>query len=216
MKKLIILLSISLLLCGCEVNYNLDFTDDTLTEDITVSLDKSRYSIENFEELKNYNFFAINDILNPLEYEKEFKEESHNYIGNYKYKYFIFNYNSSNILSTCYDVHSFINDENQYILTTSNVFKCMPFEYMDVDKITITLTTNHKVIDNNADKISGDKYIWEITNENKENKPIKIIFDKEKEDKNDINYIIVLLVIFGTTGIIAFILWRIYKKNDEI
>ena len=214
MKKIFIPILL-LFLWGCEAKYTIHFSNDKIKENITVTLDKTKYTTDDFEQLKNTSFFAIQDPLDSKSYQTNFKETKKAYIGIFEYEYTSSEYNRSNILNTCYDVHSLVQDEDEYILTTSNIVKCMPFEYVDIDKITIVLKTDYKVIESNADKKKKNQYIWEITNENKENKPIRIIFDRNQKTTN-VSYLIVLACIVIPIGIGALILWLIYKKNDEI
>ena len=184
-KYLIVLyILISFIVSGCTVDYNLDFTDYELKETININLDSIENNEKNIESMRysaEYESAAIsmNGIIKRYNFTENQNKDS--YIGTFEYNYSIEDFNKAHLIRSCYDSFNFVKTEKGYQFVTSNVFKCGTYSYMPVDKYIFTVTTNHKVIESNADKIEKNKYIWEIdTNgEVNINKPIKIVFSNE-------------------------------------
>ena len=98
---------------------------------------------------------------------------------------------------------------------------------MMVDKYTITITTNHKVIESNADQVDKNKYIWVIENNNDSvniNKPIKIVFSNEttlEQLSNDLasNSKIITFAVIGIISCAIIIVTIVFviksKKNGN-
>ena len=98
-------------------------------------------------------------------------------------------------------------------------------KYSIIDDVNINVTTGYKVLENNADKVDGNTYTWNITKSNK--KGIKLTLDttvdeiqeeekqKEKLNKNLIFIIIGTLVLFafGTVLFVFIKSIRIIKFN---
>lgn len=184
-KILIILITIfSFLITGCTVDYNLNFNDSELNEVININLNYSEKNEENIEKMKysaEYEAFAISKQRTQKLYEFNEKKEKDKYIGSFSYNYSTSEFNDAHLIRQCYDSFNFVKTDNGYQLITSDTFRCGSYSYMMVDKYTITITTNHKVIDSNADEIDKNKYIWVIEPNGKVNikKPIKITFSNE-------------------------------------
>lgn len=219
--KLFLSLLIVLLLSGCTVEYNLSFVNKQLNEEINVSLSGPDYQVNNVESLKNYKLLAISQGLDQIAYNSSYKDTGSEFIANYKYTYSINNFNKNNIIRQCYDSFSLTQDDDYYLLVTNNTFKCLAVtDYTFVDSYKIRITTNHKVVEHNADEVKGDTYIWNITNSNNDvdvTKPINIKFSKELIQESPFKQlskvIIPLLIILLIGGILLFIVNK--SKNKD-
>lgn len=200
----------TLFLTGCTVEYNLTFKDNVLTENIDINASDSSLSLDEIKQMLEDQMPT--EGSNSDFYEVDVKK---NKIIELTNDYNIVTYKDSPILSQCYTAYNFIQADEYYDLTTSQTFRCNPFDYMVIDEIKIKIKTNHKVISHNADEVKGNTYIWKITTENANYKPIKIRFSKEKEQSS------LGLIILGITAIIAIIIVSIVlmvkkSKNNEI
>lgn len=210
MKKkmlLILVMLVPFFLTGCTVDYNLTFNDSELNEVININLDETENNKENIEKMEysaQYEALAISKQRNQKLYQFTGKQNNGKYIGSFSYNYSTSEFNDAHLIRQCYDSFNFVKTEKGYQLVTSDLFRCGSYSYMMVDRYTITITTNHKVIESNADQVDKNKYIWVIdTNgEVNINKPIKIIFSNEtimEQLSNDLlnNSKIITFIVIG-------------------
>ena len=69
------------------------------------------------------------------------------------------------------------------------------------------------VLDNNADEINGNNYVWEINEENYYDKPIYIQIDKRSFNVEDLILIISIIVGILLLALVIFIIMRFRYKN---
>ena len=102
----------------------------------------------------------------------------------------------------------------------------MSLYYYFADNVNIEIKTNHVVIENNADQVVDNTYIWNINNENADSKKIYIKFGEVNErnffekildfiKENKTMVIIVGIVVLGGTVTVIYIV-IVSKKNNEI
>lgn len=219
--SLIICLMSILLFTGCSVEYNLEFKDGQVIEDLNIKEIKGNYKEDNFTPR-----YAI-----PSEkaiYSKSFSNGN----LNYNYKYNFSNFYKSSILNNCYNAHSFINEDDGYLFQTGSEFKCLPYQegdnvIYDYDKLTVKIKVDSEVIKSNADEVSNGVYKWYITKKNYKNKPISIKFKrKEKEEiikpgkreekKKDKSLYIFIGFFIIVGGIILVIINILKNKNNQL
>lgn len=257
-KKLFFLISI-FLLTGCDVNYNLVISEKKFNETITIIEDDSTKwnsnIVEDIDEtyknkidwLENYPVYVFKkanvdpenefNIIDGVKYYKKEKKITGNQYGiNLITNGTIKEINDLRSLGYCYEFATVINNNDEYILSTSFKNNCFD-TYQLLEEININITTDMKVTSNNADSVSGNKYTWKITRANYNNKSISLamqsindydqekneIDDKEnnkdneieKNNKNDYTMyifcgILILLILLG-----YFIFQKIKKKNES-
>lgn len=109
----------------------------------------------------------------------------------------------------CYDKFNVTEDaeNNNLTISTSGENKCFSM-YPNLDKITVKLKTNHKVVDSTADNVNMHTYTWNLTRENSQNKPLQITLKK-----NDyvFNYDNRIVKIIGFAIVISISLVIFYK-----
>lgn len=222
LKKCLIISLFIVFLTGCEVDYKLEFNGDNLVENTSIILD-STHSQSDIEYLKKQTPFAIYDGLGTKEYNITFEEFNDSFKSNYNAEYFVSEYNRSNIINQCYDAVSFIAMDDGYMLSTSDEFLCMTYEYEKVDAVNVEITTNHKVIENNADNVENGVYTWKIDSSNAHNKPIKIVFGEVEVHKSfwdiikEMDILHLFLIVTALLGGIAILIINaINKKNNRI
>lgn len=210
MKKTIILILTILFLCGCEAKYNIKIYEDKINEEIliyekTAILDK--YDDEDkvlFEDELNYWELDLDY------YNKERYSENNN--TGYKYKsYFTHDeYEQLTALNRCYAEFNY-QQEPTIKITTSKDFLCLN-EYEELKDFEITIETDYKVINSNADKVDGNKLIWKINKNNHKNKPILLELEKHPEKKKlGIKEILIIILFFG----LIFINLTVLKKDKK-
>ena len=215
--KKILILFILLLLCGCDVKYNIEFKDDKVYENFSILLN-------NNTESNSIKYFNTNDLyvsITPdmIKYKKDVLKENNNTKFNYSYVYDIDSYNNSMALSSCFKGYNVLKEKNYYLVTTSEGLKCMTSDYSTIiDNLDIVIETNHKLIDTNADEVSNNKYIWHV---NKKNYQTKSIMLKVYQKKYVFNYkgemtkkiIIAASIIFVILFSLIYILLKRKKSN---
>lgn len=181
-KIYIICLFILIILCsGCTPEYSIEIKNNKITEKLSISNISNEYTLQDFP-----NMYSI------LDEEEEYLRTYENNIVNYKYTYNFSNFYKSRIIKYCYNAFNLVKDKDAYLLQTGNEFKCYPLQLSDFDireyeKLTIKIKiTDYEVIENNADEISNDIYIWNINKDNYSSKVISIKFkEKAKEENKD-------------------------------
>ena len=224
MKKLFCITILVLFLTGCDVSYKLEFIDDDLTETITLTIPASEEKAIN--QLKNSSIYAINSSISQQLYNVDYNQGLLNFDARYVYTYSKDSFRHALYANECFDAFSFVQQDNNYVLSTSEGFKCMSLYYYFTDSVNVEIKTNHLVIENNADRVVDNKYIWEIDNENADSKKIYIkfgqvnkknffekILDYIKENKAMV-IVIGIVVLAGTVTVIYIVI--VSKKNNEI
>ena len=222
-RKIVLILSI-VLLTGCQVKYQLNFQDDSLIENITIELPKNEE--KKINDIKKYEAYSVFDNVYQKLYKVDYNEGITKFTANYQYTYNFNEFRHALYIKNCFDAFSFVTNDDSYILSTSEGFKCMFVDYNKVDNVEIIINTNHEIIENNADEEKDGKLIWNINNDNAKEKSIYVkfgsvktlnIFDKMLQfvKNNYLNFIVFggLFLLVTVTIVIIII---IGKKNNEI
>lgn len=234
LKKLI-LVFIILFITGCNAEYNMTIND---IKDIKESLDIIENNKELFDKnteelsgstLKEYletnlkwpTPIYIDSETNPIEptkidgvsyYNKKDISTSTKLGINYSHNFNMDDYSNSNIMNTCYNYdYKIIN--NVFTFKTTSEFRCFE-KYPLLEKVTFNLNTKCHVINNNADSIEKNKYIWNITKENKKSISFSIDCSEKKEIKLPFAIVVPIYILLVGLGIL--ILKISYKFNNKI
>lgn len=216
MKKIIFLLII-LLLTGCSANFNVEIKQNTIEQNI-------------FIQANNYELDGT--LLNTIAKNVYIDKQDTTVLGRFRLlnnkndnplnafvSYNINDYDYDYSLYICYDNQNITYSNNILKIETSNYFNCFD-KYSILDDVNINVTTGYKVLENNADKVDGNTYTWNISKTNK--KGIKLVLDttvdeieekeikKEKINKNLIFIIIGILVLLGFSTVIY-----VYIKSNK-
>ncbi len=218
MKKIFIIFTI-LLLCGCSATYNLEISNDSFKENVSIFFDKESTEVSNYEDIESDDKITpyINNDYSALVNKKDnYKKkviDGDNYtnvILDYKYNEKTFE--NSNLLNNCFENFSFVNKKT-YLIKTSGMFYCL---YEDQDEVTINIKTNNKVLQSNETSKTGNVYTWKINSSNVNN--TDIVFEVEKGfpmKKFLIYFAIVSLSAFIIIVLLTLILNK-RKRNNEI
>lgn len=220
MKKLkfLILFLLIVFLTGCDVTYNLEITEDTITESASFLLPNTPENFSITEQyLKSKRRAYMDESKTTHYYEQKQIQDEDNVGINLKYIYPADKISDSSLINYCYDGSYITRNEDEIIINTKERISCL---YMDdntnFDSLTINIKTDLEVAENNADKVNGNVYSWVITKENYNNHPInmKILF---KSNNNIIDYfvLIILIGIALVIGLIVYFIVKVKQKNSN-
>ena len=223
--KLILLLIFSFLLCGCSATYRLNINKDgTVDEKITLSESKSNLSsytvsLSDYlnEELTNIkNDGTYSDYLLSVDTNNNdgfgTGERQYSSIDKYKKNSIIINEMFNNILI---DVNgnitkiTFVASDNFKYFEDSSLYDSL------LNEVKIEINLPYKVVNNNADNIDDDVYIWNIK-KGESLKNIEITYDTSVTLLDIVPIEVLILVsIIIIIGIIVFYIYIKYKMNSK-
>ena len=180
--KIIILLAFLILFTGCSatVNYNID---NGISQNMTITLNSSERSsktvynlaLESVERVEKTTEMLSEFTFSDTESYSTLKIQKKSSMSDYKF---------DNALAMCYDTVLFSNANNMLSISTDNIATCFS-NYPMLDELTINLTTDYKVLENNADEVNNNVYTWKITKNNYTNKKIKLRVDYSADGNRD-------------------------------
>ena len=213
-KKLIILISLFVLTTGCDATIDVNIDKENITQKYNIFMNSS--------EISNGTVYkTIEENLLNVEYDSEVLSyfKINNNINNNPLKatrtYEINNYSWDTLIARCYDNQN-ISYENNVLKINASGFNCYD-KYSILNNINLNVTTKYNVLNNNANKVNGNTYIWNISKDNLSNINLEIDFsDKQTNNKT-------ILIILGVTCsliVIGYFSYNIFKykliKNDSI
>ena len=184
--KVICLMLLVLLLCGCSVTYDLDVDDFTEIIEVVPNNDNDRtylnyYGLNDPAMIGDYDFPEDGSRLDGVEY-YSYNRQGDSLLATYKFG--IDNYHLSRAANFCFPSLLFIKEENIRI-NTLNKFECFNQE-PNLDKVTINITVPYDVVYNNADSVNGNIYTWVFEREGSL-KSIDIEYKNPNYNKTDNN-----------------------------
>lgn len=220
MKKIFLLIIAILLLSGCTVEYNVNFTKDLASEKVIMNgVTYETFPVEAYKndqgasedaiEIEGIEYYDITNTTNSTDFTYDFP---------------LARYGESNGANMCYKNVSVIKmDDNNYNMFTSNYNSCINY-YPELEQITINLkfTNDFNITENNADKVENNTYTWIIDRNNYDNKNIEISYSfkeengEESTNKTDSkNNILIILGSFGVLIVVLIIVLNIKNKKYE-
>jgi len=220
MKKYLIIISLLLILTGCESTIKYDFKGDSITSEVTINftLDEYRSYANNYfgndfgEETKevleesinsyrnNMNAFINNDSIKYNE--NYFTINNDNYSAKYTYTYNYVNFNRNNMLNYCFEIFNTYEDDNAYYVNLSGESYCTNSK--------LVITANN-MLNNNSNNISNNTYIWTIKEQNND---IYFAISKKELNTNSFNmYYLIYVLVALILGIILYFLNKKYKRK---
>lgn len=219
-KKLIFMLIISIfILTGCSSEYNLEFSNGKIKENIVVNILDSDIPKQPSSQLyeaddrvtpfiKNdqYPFFGNEDIV----YKKNVEKSGTTTKVTLDYTYTHDEYLNSTVYKSCFDRTEFSTNKRDYELNFSGNFYCLYG-----DELVINIKSNNKVISSNADKVSDNVYTWVINKDNVNDVDIQIKISKTPLYIRTIIYII-LGIVFVVLLVFGFNVYNKIKNKDSV
>lgn len=214
------------MLTGCNTDYTINVNND-LSVDEKASIEETYYYFE-----ENYTYYHSSEVLDLLwdQFSDKYKDNSYTYTHNSSetgiyvkasYKNIDEFVNKNKIYNQFFEKIDYTKKQNQITLETKGEF--YPYNEQDPEKFAIESTKINivvpfKVISNNADQVSGNKYTWYINKDTKDKK-IKITFDTSNSQikKQSKNYYLIIIGIGIFIGIIIlYISYKIKRADNEI
>ncbi len=206
-NKILILSVLLLMVCGCDVEYNINIKDNKVSEKIILP-SNDEYKEENLKENIYY------DVNNKRRYDLKIK--NNNIILTNKKTSFS-ELKNNNLYNFCFSRIETTETKDFYALGTSDDFNCMVYEYQDINEIKIVLNTFNKVTEHNADETKFGKYIWYFDKYNYKNK--RIYFSVKKNDYLWYYRLRGLVIGLGTVLIVivvSAIIVKIFKNRSNL
>ena len=189
LKKIGILVCLLFILSGCTVNYNVTIDENNIKEDINVN-DNITDNRTKEDIISFYNSWypvylydgIIDDYSTKLDdaiyYNKSNiieNGDTYNYTFSYNHK--LKDYPKTTIWSLYLLNNSFITDNNKISISSGKSIQI--FNNSAITNLNINITTNLKVLENNADRINDNTYTWEYNLNNYRSKSVKLVLAKE-------------------------------------
>ena len=215
-KKILLSLIFLFLLTGCTAEYKLDIGKTSIEETISINVDSEKLGTEGIKIIENHNQLVFDD--KEEYYESTFNQTDDNFNVNYNYTYDNNTIESSSFINKCYSENSIVSNENTLTISTEGKFNCYNmYGNEKLENTRIVISTDLEVIDNNADEIEGNNYIWIINENNYYDKPIFIEIDKTETGYNSLFLILPIVIVFAILiGIIVSIVRIRYRKSNEL
>lgn len=218
MKKTFLLLITTILLTGCQSTYEIKFTKDKIEDTIQIYTDNSIVQSATTKQTQDFQNELGNWERGYEYYKREiFATEEitgYKYTYNFDYK----EYDAMSQLRKCYEDFNFSYENNKIKLTTSNKFLCKNY-YQEVDNLTLTITSDYKIINSNANSKSHNTHTWTINKNNYQNMPIEFEIDKNQtynapKEEQEIDILGILSCIIFLLLIIVLIVKRKEKRRN--
>ena len=226
-KKLCLLVVIILMSTGCTCEYNLTIDNNTYKESVNIvgTNNSERNNLNTKIEIpvdkNNYyygdqstNYSSLGDIYN-YSYNNGKLNMSHDFIKS--------EFINSTLASACYKTLTVTNYQGNTVISTSNGAMCFD-NYSEMTNLVINITVDKNVISNNADKVNGNTYTWNLTKDNSSNKAINLVFQNEEgnekeivEDTKNNNKDYTMFIMAGILLIVMLIVYAYVNnlKNDN-
>lgn len=220
MKKNILLLILILILTGCTSEYNINFDNDEIKENIVVTIPDS--SIPIYTEEEREANIAPDDPVTPfiendqypflnneeIKYKKNVDKKGDITTVTLDYTYTHDSFQKARTFKSCFEEPYYEENKDSYTLNFSGNFYCLYG-----DELKINLKTNNEVLENNADEVKGNVYTWIVNRDNYQKLNINIEISKKARVFKPVAMII--LGIIGTILIVGGIVAYIKIKNRE-
>lgn len=204
MKKICILICI-LLCCGCKAKYEINFNGNKINDKLSVSYSKDE------EILRPYApdpLYAVDN--NPYNLKSNTKGDYTDL--KYTYTFNIEQYSKAFIPSSCFSSYNFLETDDKYYFLIDGEFLCSHIAFNYFDSLDIVISTNHVVIDDNADEKKNGKYIWHVSPDDEE-LSLRLITSKAVKKSHSLLYLFGGLSLF-VVGLIFVAINKNRSRNE--
>ena len=199
--KIILIVFITFLVTGCSSNYDLNLDTESIDEKLTLTMSKKEYE-------ENYNTITANKSVfddNSAFYDIEVINNKDIFLVTYSHSYNHEDYFNSLNLNSCFnEINHNINGSVETISLTG--FKCL-----QGDNLRVIVDSKYKIYNSNAHIVNGNKNIWDIDEDNKDNINISFIVDYNKTyfNKDLITSIVLIVVLICLIAIL-------FRRNRKV
>lgn len=198
-KKIILLIGLVFILCGCTAEVNVTITPQRIDETVIISAYPNQYYTK--EQLptafrKYIPAFGNNVIVDTEPDEKEIgvkyynrtdEELSNGYKFKYHYNFSFKDYKNSFALKNGFKSVNIQKDsvERQVLVSTDSGGLLYFNNYPSLLEVRVNITPTYEVLEHNADSVNNGVYSWNLKRD-ANNKGIYLLMsDEVKEDKDD-------------------------------
>ena len=204
MKKLILIICLMFLVTGCDVSYELKINaDETFDEKTTFSFLNQEMTVDDLSV-----YIKTNQPISNSRYEAKYYDSRiyTNGIYNdliYDYVHNINSFRKSTFVDTCYPNMKITESDDEIKIESGKGFRCLnPDNGLITDHVDIAIVSELEVLENNADEVNGNTYLWTVNENNVQDKEVNLVLKRNTKNSTDINY----FLIFGIIGVIIVIL----------
>ena len=230
-KKIYILMMIIILTTGCTCRYDLTIDNNTYKETITLNASTNE-EINDFNRkwaipFDKNNFYSGDSNVDSSYAKSIYKYKMNNNRLTFTHDFSKNDYIDSTAVNVCYKTLSISSYNGSTIISTSNKVDCFG-TYPGLTNIVVNITVDKKVTNNNADRVSGNTYTWNINKNNAQNKGINLTFvndnnqndtttpAKEKSKQSDYTMYIFSGILLIIALFIYFIFNNLKNRDDEM
>ncbi len=208
-KKVVALILMVFMLCGCSAEVNLNITSTDIYEQVNINAyQSSDFTKEQIKQsFRQYVPAFKTDVLVDTEPDKknpgvQYYDRKETDIGNgyayqYSYKFKFNEYRNATSLKEAYKSINIQENKKDKLITLSTdsggLLYFRQYPSLDSVKVNIKLDSKYKVLNHNADYTNGNIYMWSLSRNN--NKNIYLQYDnsadyadsgdKKEEDKKE-------------------------------
>ena len=179
-KRIILLLTLVILLCGCDAEVNLKVSNGRIIEDISVNYYKdgvlSDDQIKSMyrDHMPSYAKDIIVDTEpdvakgNVKYYQKKVKDITNGFNFNYIYSWSYNDYRNSRSLASGFKSYTVTRDthEGTMMISTDSSGVIYFNDYPALNNLTVNIKSDYEVIQSNADSVENNVYTWKFTKNN--------------------------------------------------
>ena len=216
MKKKILLTLVFafLLICltGCSANYTLKYENGVFTETVNVVGDNEDEGHPTYDDIKNNGYKA--DISGLESFVLDPGSSSFDVTLTHELK--DVKLNELKAVSECFTLNTYEETDSSYFLSLYGDFICT-----NLNDSSFILETKEKVIIHNAHKVKENQYIWNLNENDLNDKGIKFQIMKPQESKVKIGSdtmlsteakIVITLIIIGIGAVLFLIVKRVQER----
>lgn len=191
MKRILVILILTVLISGCSVNYEVKIGGSTLKESTTF-IDNQKDTAEINTAMSTYTNVFFHDGFNPFEiiqysnrkyYNKSIVNEG--YGVNFNYVFDFEKYSGSSVANYCFEDLFFGTSGNEYYLDTrKGNFTCFD-KYPELTDVTVKIIIDTEVFEHNASTVAGNEYTWMFNRNNASTASVYIYFLEPKYDPSE-------------------------------
>ena len=199
--KFILIIIFILFLTGCSSNYDLNLDTDSIDEKLTINMTKEEY-MENYDTLiSNKSVFDDNSVF----YDIDIIDNVDNYLVTYSHSYDHEDYFNSLNLNSCF------NEIYHDIYGNQETINLVGFNCLQGDSLRVIVDSKYKIYNSNAHIVNGNKNIWDIDSNNKDNINISFVVDYNKTYFNKDLVLSILLII-----VLICLVAILFKKKKKV
>lgn len=188
-KKILMLIMLVFLLCGCNAKVDIKIDKYTVDETITINDYANVDTTKDMILAKYRKYIPVDSSVIVPDTEPDerisgvkYYTRTYNDVGNgysfvYKYNHNFDEYYTSTGIKSAYK-SSYLNYDrvdNKIIVSTDNSGMILFDQYKDLSSVKVNISSDYEVIDSNADYHNGDVYTWNLSRTN--NKGIYIEYN---------------------------------------